>query len=123
MLTPSGGAVLKSALISRRELEHNSPAFGTAGRRLGSFDYTMLLTILSCLIMARPRCLSLFTSHDLKSVSLISIHNLEMTRSRNPKHQQNNEGGDLCMFLLSLYANKCCFDEGKKGRKFHGFYG
>ena len=24
----------------RREAEHNSPAFGPAGRRLGSFDYT-----------------------------------------------------------------------------------
>ena len=39
MLTPLGGAHLKAA-ISRRDAEHNSPAFDAAGRRLGSFDYT-----------------------------------------------------------------------------------
>ncbi len=36
--------------ISRREVEHNSPAFRSAGSRLGSFDYTKITTvaILSC---------------------------------------------------------------------------
>ena len=65
MLTPLGGAHLKAA-ISRRDAEHNSPAFDAAGRRLGSFDYATCH--LSCLVgftspadrVACHRWLSLF---------------------------------------------------------------
>ena len=32
----------------RREAEHNSPAFGPAGCRLGSFDYTPAVDAASC---------------------------------------------------------------------------
>ena len=49
MLTPLGGALLKAA-ISRRDAEHNSPAFDAAGRRLGSFDYATCH--LSCLLLS-----------------------------------------------------------------------
>ena len=52
MLTPLGGAHLKAA-ISRRDAEHNSPAFDAAGRRLGSFDYAMLLAVTTaCLVFS-----------------------------------------------------------------------